>query len=60
MLCVGFDFGEHGCMGNSGLVGDASDVSDEEWAFVGRFMGNFPQALSHFALVNAARMLASH
>ena len=25
-----------------------------------RFMGNFPQALSHIALVNAARMLATH
>jgi GH15 family glucan-1,4-alpha-glucosidase len=25
----------------------------------GRFMGNFPQALSHIALVNAARMLAA-
>ena len=33
MLCVGFDFGKHGCMGKSGFVGYPSDVSHEEWAF---------------------------
>ena len=38
MLCVGFDFGKHGCMGNSGLVGYPSDVSDEEWSFVAPYL----------------------
>ena len=35
-------------------------LSEEYDPDYGRFMGNFPQALSHIALVNAARMLASH
>jgi GH15 family glucan-1,4-alpha-glucosidase len=45
------------------LISQRNDVgllSEEYDPDHGRFMGNFPQALSHIALVNAARMLASH
>lgn len=45
------------------LIGVRNDVgllSEEYDSDHGRFMGNFPQALSHIALVNAARMLGSH
>src|ERR1700733_4252254 len=38
MLCMGFDFGQHGCMGKSDLVGYPSDVGDEEWAFVAPYL----------------------
>ena len=39
---------------------DVGLLSEEYDLDRSRFMGNFPQALSHIALVNAARMLASH
>lgn len=42
------------------LRNDVGLLSEEYDARSDRFMGNFPQALSHIALVNAARMLASH
>jgi len=38
MLCEGFCFSKHGCMGNSGLVGYPSDVRDEEWGFVAPYL----------------------
>ena len=38
---------------------DVGLLSEEYDPDHSRFMGNFPQALSHIALVNAARMLAS-
>jgi GH15 family glucan-1,4-alpha-glucosidase len=44
------------------LMSQRNDVglfSEEYDPDHGRFMGNFPQALSHIALVNAARMLAA-
>lgn len=37
-----------------GLLPEEYDVGSHH------FMGNFPQALSHIALINAARMLSSH
>lgn len=42
------------------LIGKRNDVgllSEEYEPVQNRFMGNFPQALSHIALINAARML---
>jgi GH15 family glucan-1,4-alpha-glucosidase len=44
------------------LIGRRNDVgllSEQYDPHFDRFMGNFPQALSHIALVNAARMLTS-
>jgi GH15 family glucan-1,4-alpha-glucosidase len=44
------------------LIRKRSDVgllSEEYDPVRNRFMGNFPQALSHIALINAARMLGS-
>jgi GH15 family glucan-1,4-alpha-glucosidase len=42
------------------IISRRNDVGlfSEERDTNGRFMGNFPQALSHIALINAARMLA--
>nr|WP_254062264.1 glycoside hydrolase family 15 protein [Acidobacterium sp. S8] len=45
------------------LISQRNDVgllSEEYNPEQRRFMGNFPQALSHIALINAARKLASH
>ena len=42
----------------SGLVNDVGLLSEEYDPRAGRFVGNFPQAFSHIALVNSAQNLA--
>jgi GH15 family glucan-1,4-alpha-glucosidase len=42
-----------------GTANDLGLLSEEVWCEDGRAMGNFPQALSHVALVNTALVLAS-
>jgi GH15 family glucan-1,4-alpha-glucosidase len=42
-----------------GTANDLGLLSEEVWCEDGRAMGNFPQALSHVALINTALVLAS-
>jgi GH15 family glucan-1,4-alpha-glucosidase len=44
----------------AGLCNDVGLLAEEYDVRAGRFLGNFPQAFSHVALVNSALNLAAH